>query len=69
MDMEKYQLRKILVHLESGQPVMAMLYIASEYKEGLRPDKVSMGHMIKGAKQNKLSKEWVDMLVKVKREN
>lgn len=69
MNMEQYQLRKILVHLESGQPVMAMLYIASEYKDGLRPDKISMGHMIKGAKQNKLSQKWIDMLEKMKREN
>jgi len=60
-----YQLRKILAHLESGQPAAAMVYISLSTKETGRPDRRYIKHMLKGAKEHGLSDEWISKLEKL----
>lgn len=68
IEQNKYQLRKILAHMESGQPALVMLYIYTGKEKIKKPDKRYLNHMIKGAKQNNLGKEWIEKLERLKSE-
>ena len=52
-------LRKILVHLESGQPALALTYISKLGEIEAKPDKRYINHMIKGARKHNLSEKWI----------